>query len=83
MQRSVAAGMVRRNRHAICSRVAMEVPKGHGFRFFADYRAANAQVELVPWAIPDLGAMASRFGGMLTSYSLGYLQDYCQMALAE
>ena len=54
MQQLVAAGMVRCNGHVMCSSVAMAVPKGLGFRLVADYRAANAQMKLVPWPMPDL-----------------------------
>ena len=83
MQQLQAAGMVRLNRQATCASVAMAVPKGRSYRMVADYRAANAQVELVPWPMPDLEGMASRFRGVPAFCSLDLLQGYWQMPLAE
>lgn len=55
--------MVFANPQAVRTNVAMEVPKtgGKAFRMVADYRAANAQVELVPWPTPLVKVATSFF----------------------
>lgn len=64
MQQLRAVGMVRLNKHATGASVAMAVPKEQGFWMVADYRAANVQVALEPWPMPDLEVARVRFTGV-------------------
>lgn len=61
----------------------MAAPNGRGYRLIADYRAANAEAELVPWPLPDLEAMVSRVSRVQTLRSLDLLQGYRKMMLKE
>lgn len=54
----------------------MEMPRRHGYLLVQDFRAANPQVELVPWSIPDLEFIVSRFGGALAFLSWEILQGF-------
>lgn len=85
MQQLVVAGMVRRNRHATPHVPVWPWPclKGVGTAWLRIPRAANAQAELFPWPMPDLEAMASRFGGVSAICSLDLLQGCWKMSLAE
>lgn len=62
MQQLRAAVVVWLNSHAAWASIAMVVHKGQGFRMETDYRVDNAQMELVPWPMPDLAIMSIRFG---------------------
>lgn len=48
-----------------------------------DYRAANAQAELVPWPLPDLEEMVCWFGGVPALCSIDLMQGYRHEHLAD
>lgn len=50
--------MVRFNRQETCASVVMAFPVGLGSRMVADYRAANAKVELMPSPTQGLELMS-------------------------
>ena len=81
MEQLMLANMVYANPQASCASAAMAVPKGPRYRMVADYRAANAQVELVPWPMPNLEEATAKFRGVPAFCSLDLLQGYWQMPL--
>lgn len=67
MEKLVADDIVCFNRNAKCGNVAMVVAKGRGYREVADHKTANAQVECLPWPMPDLEANCHVSGAFLHS----------------
>lgn len=60
MQKVVAAYAGRLSNPTTWASGFMPFPKGQGYETVVELRAANRQVELVLWSIPDLEAMSSR-----------------------
>ena len=85
MGRLEAARMVYPNPQATCASVAMAVPKAGGtsYRMVADYRAANEQMELVPWPMPRVEEATALFQGVPAFCSLDLLQGYWQIDAVE
>lgn len=74
MQRLCANDMTGLDRHTTCYSVATAVLRGCGCRKVADNRAADAQVEPIPWAMLNLAAIVFGFDEVPAFCSLELVQ---------